>query len=152
MRKLLDLCFYTILLTSALTARSEGRLPLLRQLYDTKSMSGPEVAWSLAAAEFQKAKIAKDYHTQAEIWSYLLIDGQEPRELEKLSQDPYVWRRKLQKGSFKDQEFMLNFALDLQLLNRAPEPSPDAFRKLYLLGIAEARQRGLPDVEPILVV
>ncbi len=74
MHKLLDFFFCTILLTSALTARSEGRLPLLRKLYDTKSMSGSEGAWSLAVAEFQKAKAAKDYQTQAEIWSYLLID------------------------------------------------------------------------------
>jgi hypothetical protein len=144
------LCFYGTLLTSTLTAWGGERLSILRQLYDLKSMAGPEAAWPEAAQEFHKALQNHDLRIQAETLGYLIVDGQDPAEIEKLTQHLSGLAQKVKNSQLNDQAFLLDFAHDLLALTAQNDPPHEAFRRLYNEGIQGAMQRDLPELAAML--
>jgi tetratricopeptide (TPR) repeat protein/HPt (histidine-containing phosphotransfer) domain-containing protein len=145
-RLLLAIIIYGALLSSALTSWAGERLPDLRRLYDLKSMSGPEVAWPGAVRDLQKALEQKNQKQQAEILGFLLIDGHDTAELEKLIPDPETLRAEVKTAGWEDQLFLLQSALTLKAVMSQEDPSPDLFRKTHEEAIQGAMDRELPEL------
>jgi HPt (histidine-containing phosphotransfer) domain-containing protein len=131
-------------------ASGRERLPFLRQFYDLKSMSGPELAWPEATQAFHQAMASQDVATQAEVLAYLIIDGQDPAEIEKLTSDTAALLQKVKDIGDSDRSFILEIAHRLQLFMAQKDQDPEAFRKLYYDAIQAAMKHELPELMAML--